>query len=162
MLQFKSRSQWRGIWKGQRMKHHYSLILHVFTYLTSQVALFFFLHFTHFFIFIFYLNQQWHRGRAAATRNAPFGHFFYNNNNHCSSIIFILKQAKQHHNMSTFEREHLHLRRGPGGVSPSEISPSLDQFYLDTPKSFLTATFVERLKRGNSIIQRTVVNQNIW
>lgn len=144
------------------MKHHYSLILHVFTYLTSQVALFF-LHFTHFFIFIFYLNQQWHRGRAAATRNAPFGHFFfYNNNNHCSSIIFILKQAKQNHNMSTFEREHLHLRRGPGGVSPSEISPSLDQFYLDTPKSFLTATFVERLKRGNSIIQRTVVNQNIW
>lgn len=124
---------------------------------------FFFLHFTHFFIFIFYLNQQWHRGRAAATRNAPFGHFFYNNNNHCSSIIFILKQAKQNHNMSTFEREHLHLRRGPGGVSPSsEISPSLDQFYLDTPKSFLTATFVERLKRGNSIIQRTVVNQNIW
>lgn len=124
---------------------------------------FFFFAFHTFFYFYFLFKSTVAQREGSSYQKCTFWAFFYNNNNHCSSILFILKQAKQNHNMSTFEREHLHLRRGPGGVSPSsEISPSLDQFYLDTPKSFLTATFVERLKRGNSIIQRTVVNQNIW
>lgn len=113
-------------------------------YLPSQVALFFFLHFTH----IFY--QHWHTRRAVNYEKCTFYALVYDNDNCCSSIIFLIKAKQitynwpQNHNTSTFESTAASLQ-GPARVSlvseewslphgPSWSSTPWNHYYDKHPK----------------------------